>query len=43
MEKNHRIKFVGMDVHQKSISIALTDDGPEGETNAISHTNFFLQ
>ena len=31
MGKNHHIKFVGMDVHQKSISIALADDGPEGE------------
>ena len=31
MGKNHRIKFVGMDVHQKSISIALADDGPDGE------------
>ncbi len=31
MGKNHRTKFVGMDVHQKSISIALADDGPDGE------------
>ena len=31
MGKNHRIKFVGMDVHQKSISIALADDSPDGE------------
>ncbi|MCP3891226.1 MAG: IS110 family transposase [Desulfobulbaceae bacterium] len=26
-----RTKFVGMDVHQKSISIAIADDGPDGE------------
>ena len=31
MGKNQRTKFVGMDVHQKTISIAIADDGPEGE------------
>ena len=31
MGKNLHTKFVGMDVHQKSISIALADDGPDGE------------
>ena len=31
MGKNHLIKFVGMDVHQNTISIAFADDGPEGE------------
>ena len=31
MRSNHRTKFVGMDVHQKSISIAIADDGPDGE------------
>jgi len=31
MRNNHRTKFVGMDVHQKSISIAIADDGPDGE------------
>jgi len=31
MKKNLRTKFVGMDVHQKSISIAIADDGPDGE------------
>ena len=31
MRKNLRTKFVGMDVHQKSISIAIADDGPDGE------------
>ncbi len=24
-------KYVGMDVHQKTISIAIADDGPDGE------------
>jgi len=28
---NLRTKFVGMGVHQKSISIAIADDGPDGE------------
>ena len=31
MKKNLRTKFVGMDVHQKSISIAIADDGADGE------------
>ena len=31
MKKNLLTKFVGMDVHQKSISIAIADDGPDGE------------
>ena len=31
MGKNLHTKFVGMDVHQKSISIAIADDGPDGE------------
>ena len=31
MGKNLLTKFVGMDVHQKSISVALADDGPDGE------------
>ena len=31
MGKNLRAKFVGMDVHQKTISIAIADDGPTGE------------
>ena len=31
MGKNHRPKFVGMDVHQNTISIAFADDGPDGE------------
>ena len=31
MENNHRTKFVGLDVHQKSITIAIADDGPDGE------------
>ncbi len=31
MGNNHRTKFVGMDVHQKSISIALADEGPDGD------------
>ena len=31
MGDNVRTKFVGMDVHQKSISIAIADDGPDGE------------
>jgi transposase len=31
MGKNLRTKFVSMDVHQKSISIALADDGPDGD------------
>ncbi len=31
MGKNHCTKFVGMDVHQKSISIAIADDGPDGD------------
>ena len=31
MKKNHHTKFVGMDVHQKSISIAIADAGPDGE------------
>ena len=31
MKKNLRTKFVGMDVHQKSISIAIANDGPDGE------------
>ena len=31
MDKNLRTKFVGIDVHQNSISIAIADDGPEGE------------
>jgi len=31
MWNNLRTKFVGMDVHQKSISIAIADDGPDGE------------
>ena len=31
MGKNLRAKFVGMDVHQKSISIAIADDGPDRE------------
>ncbi|MGI9571649.1 MAG: IS110 family transposase, partial [Desulfobulbia bacterium] len=31
MGKNLRTKSVGMDVHQKSISIAIADEGPEGE------------
>jgi hypothetical protein len=31
MKKNLRTKFVGMDVHQKSISIAIADDSPDGE------------
>ena len=31
MGNNLRKKFVGMDVHQKSISIAIADDGPDGE------------
>ena len=30
MGKNLRTKFVGMDVHQKPISIAIADDGPAG-------------
>jgi len=30
MKKNLRTKFVGIDVHQKSISIAIADDGPDG-------------
>ena len=30
MGDNFRTKFVGMDVHQKSISIAIADDGPDG-------------
>ena len=29
MGKNYLTKFVGMDVHQKTISIALADDGPD--------------
>ena len=39
MGKNHRIKFVGMDVHQKSISIALADDGPDGEVRLYGKIN----
>ena len=31
MGNNFRTKFAGMDLHQKSISIAIADDGPEGE------------
>ena len=31
MGRNLRTKFVGMDVHQKSISIAIADDGPDGD------------
>jgi len=31
MGKNLRTKFVGMDVHQKTISIAVADDGPDGD------------
>ena len=31
MGKNLRAKFVGMDVHQKTISIAIADDGPDRE------------
>jgi hypothetical protein len=31
MKKNLRTKFVGMDVHQKTISIAIADDGPDRE------------
>ena len=39
MGKNHRIKFVGMDVHQKSISIAIADDGPAGEVRLYGKIN----
>jgi len=31
MGNNLSTKFVGMDVHQKSISIAISVDGPDGE------------
>ena len=31
MKKNLRTKFVGMDVHQKTISIVIADAGPDGE------------
>ena len=31
MSKNFRDEFIGMDVHQKSISIAIADDGPDEE------------
>ncbi len=33
-----RTKFVGMDVHQKSISIAIADDGPDGEVRLYGKT-----
>ncbi|MGI9571317.1 MAG: IS110 family transposase, partial [Desulfobulbia bacterium] len=39
MGKNHRTKFVGMDVHQKSISIAIADDGPDGEVRLYGKIN----
>jgi transposase len=39
MGKNHHTKFVGMDVHQKSISIAIADDGPEGEVRLYGRIN----
>jgi transposase len=39
MGKNHHTKFVGMDVHQQSISIALADDGPEGEVRLYGTIN----
>jgi len=31
MGKDHRIKFIGLDVHQHSITLAIADNGPEGE------------
>jgi transposase len=39
MGKNLHTKFVGMDVHQKSISIALADDGPDGEVRLYGTIN----
>lgn len=31
MGKDNSIKFVGLDVHQNSITLAIADNGPEGE------------
>ena len=42
MKKNLRTKFVGMDVHQKSISIAIADDGPDGEVRLYPVTELFI-
>ncbi|MGI9536062.1 MAG: IS110 family transposase, partial [Desulfocapsaceae bacterium] len=39
MGKNHRTKFVGMDVHQKTISIAIADDGPDGDVRLYGKIN----
>ena len=38
MGKNHLNNFVGMDVHQNSISIALADDGPDKEVRLYGTT-----
>lgn len=31
MGQDHSIKFIGLDVHQHSITLAIADNGPEGE------------
>ncbi len=38
MRDNVRIKFVGMDVHQKSISIAIADAGSDGDVRLYGKT-----
>jgi hypothetical protein len=31
MKKNSTIKFIGLDVHSKTISVAIADEGRKGE------------
>ena len=38
MGSNLRTKYVGMDVHQKSISIAIANEGPDGEVRLYGTT-----
>lgn len=41
MRKGHNTKFIGLDVHQHSFTLAIADNGPEGEVRlygAIKNT-----